>query len=44
LPVGGVTIIDLPNSHLQYAMTWYGLAAALAAVLILRLRRPSKEE
>ncbi|MFZ2103620.1 MAG: SURF1 family protein [Oricola sp.] len=32
LPVGGVTNIDLPNSHLQYAMTWYGLALALAAV------------
>jgi len=32
LPVGGVTIIDLPNNHLQYAVTWYGLAAALAAV------------
>lgn len=32
-PVGGVTIIDLPNSHLQYAVTWYGLAAALAGVL-----------
>jgi len=43
LPVGGVTIIDLPNHHLQYAVTWYGLAAALAAVLILRLRRPAKE-
>lgn len=33
LPVGGVTLIDLPNSHLQYAVTWYGLAAALAGVL-----------
>ena len=33
LPVGGVTIVDLPNNHLQYAVTWYGLAAALAAVL-----------
>jgi surfeit locus 1 family protein len=33
LPVGGVTIIDLPNSHLQYAVTWYGLAAGLAGVL-----------
>jgi surfeit locus 1 family protein len=32
LPIGGVTLIDLPNSHLQYAITWYGLAAALAAV------------
>jgi len=33
LPVGGVTIIDLPNSHLQYALTWYGLAVGLAGVL-----------
>jgi surfeit locus 1 family protein len=33
LPIGGVTIVDLPNNHLQYAVTWYGLAAALAAVL-----------
>ena len=33
LPVGGVTMIDFPNSHLQYAVTWYGLAAALAGVL-----------
>ena len=32
LPVGGVTLIDLPNNHLQYAITWYGLAAALAGV------------
>ncbi|RJT40113.1 SURF1 family protein [Mesorhizobium waimense] len=44
LPVGGVTIIDLPNSHLQYAFTWYGLAAALAGVLLFRLRRPAKAE
>lgn len=42
LPVGGVTVIDLPNSHLQYAVTWYGLAAALAGVLIFRLRRSAK--
>ena len=32
LPIGGVTNIDLPNNHLQYAVTWYGLALALAAV------------
>lgn len=31
-PKGGVTIIDLPNNHLQYAITWYGLAAALVFV------------
>lgn len=35
LPVGGVTIVDLPNNHLQYAITWYGLAAALAGVIIV---------
>ncbi len=39
LPVGGVTIIDLPNSHLQYAITWYGLAAALLAIVAVRLWR-----
>lgn len=32
LPRGGVTMIDLPNNHLGYAVTWYGLAAALAGV------------
>ena len=36
LPLGGVTIIDLPNNHLQYAFTWYGLALVLAAVLAAR--------
>ncbi|MDI7861424.1 SURF1 family protein [Rhizobiaceae bacterium n13] len=42
LPLGGVTQVDLPNNHLQYALTWYGLAAALVAVTIaawLRSRR-----
>jgi surfeit locus 1 family protein len=39
LPVGGVTIVALPNSHLQYAVTWYGLAAALAGVLAALLWR-----
>jgi len=33
LPIGGVTNVDLPNSHLQYAVTWYGLAMALACVV-----------
>lgn len=39
LPVGGVTRIDLPNNHLQYAITWYGLAAVLCVFLFLWLRR-----
>jgi surfeit locus 1 family protein len=32
LPQGGETIVDFPNSHLGYAITWFGLAAALAGV------------
>ena len=32
-PVGGVTRIAFPNNHLGYAITWYGLAAALLGVL-----------
>ncbi len=32
MPIGGVTQFDLPNSHLQYALTWYGLAAALVVI------------
>lgn len=39
LPVGGVTMIDLPNNHLQYALTWYGLAATLVLVLAVALYR-----
>ncbi|MBB3592224.1 surfeit locus 1 family protein [Rhizobium sp. BK529] len=31
-PIGGVTQVDLPNDHLQYAVTWYGLAVVLAVV------------
>ena len=32
-PKGGVTLIDLPNNHLQYVITWYGLALALVIVV-----------
>jgi len=39
LPIGGQTLIDLPNNHLQYALTWYALAAALLATYILSQRR-----
>jgi surfeit locus 1 family protein len=31
-PRGGVTRIDLPNRHLEYALTWYGLALTLIGV------------
>ena len=31
-PKGGTTIISFPNNHLQYALTWFGLALALLGV------------
>lgn len=38
-PHAGVTRHTLPNRHLEYALTWLGLAAALLAVFILYARR-----
>lgn len=32
LPQGGETRVSFPNRHLEYALTWFGLAAALAGV------------
>lgn len=32
LPQGGETVLEFPNSHLSYALTWFGLAAALFGV------------
>ena len=31
-PRGGQLRVDLPNNHLQYAFTWYGIAACLVGV------------
>ena len=31
-PQGGQTRLTLPNNHLQYAITWFGLAFCLVAV------------
>lgn len=38
LPVGGLTVIAFPNNHLLYAITWYGLAAMVLALLVFILR------
>lgn len=38
-PRGGQTDLDLPNNHLQYAITWYALAGALVIVYIRLVRR-----
>jgi surfeit locus 1 family protein len=41
-PKGGVTQLDLPNNHLSYAFTWYGLAAVLVVVSVLAFRRKAR--
>jgi surfeit locus 1 family protein len=34
LPQPGKLVVSLPDNHLQYALTWFGLAAVLAGVFI----------
>lgn len=34
LPRGGEVRVDIPNNHLEYAFTWYGLGLSLIAVYI----------
>ncbi|WP_233238344.1 SURF1 family protein [Bordetella sp. LUAb4] len=44
-PVGGLTVIKFPNSHLVYAITWYGMAlmVIIAAVYVVRDERRRSE-
>jgi surfeit locus 1 family protein len=37
-PVGGLTVIRFNNNHLQYALTWFGLALMVAGGAFLVLR------
>jgi surfeit locus 1 family protein len=34
LPQPGKLVVSLPDNHLQYALTWFGLAAVLAGVFV----------
>jgi surfeit locus 1 family protein len=34
LPQPGKLVVTLPDNHLQYALTWFGLAAVLAGVFV----------
>jgi surfeit locus 1 family protein len=38
-PRGGVTNLELPNHHLQYAITWFSLAVAVIVIYFLHHRR-----
>jgi surfeit locus 1 family protein len=47
-PRGGQTPLTLPNNHLQYVITWYGLALTLVGVFAAfawrRLKEPDSDE
>lgn len=44
-PRGGQTRVDLPNDHLQYAFTWFGLAATLIGVFaVFSWRRVTSDD
>ena len=43
-PIGGQSRIELPNNHLQYALTWYSFAVSLGVIYFLYHRRLAKEE
>lgn len=38
-PKGGTTEVRLPNNHLQYVLTWYGLALTLIGVFVAFARQ-----
>lgn len=41
LPVGGLTIVRFPNSHLSYALTWFSMAALslVGGAILIRAER-----
>lgn len=44
-PIGGQTRLELPNDHLQYAITWFMLGGALAVIWFLfHWRREGEDE
>ena len=38
LPIGGLTVIAFRNTHLLYALTWFGLAALTAGAMVQLVR------
>jgi surfeit locus 1 family protein len=42
-PVGGQTRFELPNDHLQYAITWYAMALIGTVIYLLYHRRRARE-
>ena len=44
LPQPGKLVVNLPDNHLQYAITWFGLALALAGVYLVWLTRRLRQQ
>ncbi|CAM3614966.1 SURF1 family protein [Thalassospira profundimaris] len=44
LPIGGQAKVELPNNHLEYAITWYSLALTLIVMFVLYHRRPTSDD
>ena len=44
LPEPGKLVVALPDNHLQYAITWYGLAAALIGVFVVWARASRRRD
>ena len=44
LPIGAVATIGVRNEHLQYAITWFLLAATLIAVYVVWHRQMERDE
>ena len=42
-PAGGATRLVIPNDHLQYALTWFGLALTLAGVYLVWARQQLRQ-
>ncbi|KAL1918820.1 uncharacterized protein VTP21DRAFT_2842 [Calcarisporiella thermophila] len=43
-PVGRPPTVELRNTHLQYAITWYSLCAATSTMLYFLLRKPTRSQ
>jgi surfeit locus 1 family protein len=43
-PIGAQSRVELPNNHLQYAITWYSFAVSLAVIYVLYHRNLAREE
>jgi surfeit locus 1 family protein len=44
LPIGGLTVVSFRNNHLSYALTWFAMAAGLAAGAFYVLSRDRSQD